>query len=66
MPLRIGRTKFDNLRYHGLVIAMPKPQTQPVAVITTVRIAQLRIVEVFPQLIPIFTEISPGKWAKAA
>jgi hypothetical protein len=45
---------------------MPKPQTQPVAVITTVRVAQLRIVEVFPQLIPTFTEISPGKWAKAA
>ncbi len=50
-----------------MLLTMKPAQTQPVAVITTVHVVQrLRIVEVFPQAIPVFHEISPGKWAKAA
>jgi hypothetical protein len=35
----------------------------PINVLTVVR---LRIVEVFPQAIPIFEEAKPGQWRRAA
>jgi hypothetical protein len=45
------------------VQTMPKA-THPVAVVTTVRV--IRIVEVFPQAIPVFVEAKPGQWRRAA
>ena len=46
---------------------MQPKATQPVNVVTTVRVIQrLRIVEVFPQAIPIFEEAKPGQWRRAA
>jgi len=45
---------------------MQPKATQPVNVVTTVRVIQrLRIVEVFPQAIPIFEE-HLGQWRRAA